>query len=96
MAALDELFGIVREEPVVPPEERDAIRHARRARHYANTIGRMLEAHGPGPAHTTCGACLRLIKRGRYFKCAKARITRGAATDWRSGWPACGAFAERD
>lgn len=41
----------------------------------------------------TCKGCVFLVKRGKaslYFKCALTKMTRGAATDWRAGWPACG------
>lgn len=40
----------------------------------------------------TCGNCkfLKRVKFSRvYLKCAKARQSRGPATDVRAGWPAC-------
>lgn len=32
----------------------------------------------------------------QYFKCAKSKITGGAATDWRKNWPACGKYEAKD
>ena len=42
-----------------------------------------------------CKGCKHLIKRGKanlYMKCDLTTMTRGAATDWRAGWPACGRY----
>ncbi len=47
----------------------------------------------------TCGACAMCLRRSyhrkTYFKCVLNRQSRGAATDWRASWPACGKFLER-
>lgn len=50
--------------------------------------------HGTSPGHT-CGDCAFLIAHRfsrAYFKCSKSKVTHGPATDWRSGWAACGLF----
>jgi len=52
----------------------------------------MLRLRGRTEGHT-CGDCVHLVtvvRSGKWFKCDQARITRGAGTDWRKGWPACG------
>lgn len=38
-----------------------------------------------------CGDCAHFKRYGdRYFKCLKYANTASSATDWRSGWEACG------
>lgn len=52
--------------------------------------------YGPGPEGRTCKPCQFLIRVGHhdgaYLKCEKAGISSSEATDWRAGWPACGAY----
>jgi len=56
----------------------------------------MLQVHGVDPGGRRCGECRELIRQGlhdrNYFKCRRTVITRGAASDWRLKWPACGVF----
>ena len=56
-------------------------------------ITQMRLMHGANDAHK-CGDCAHLLQRRNYRKCSLTRQTRGAATDWRARWPACGKFAE--
>ncbi len=45
-----------------------------------------------------CKTCRHLFCHGHtrnYYKCRKSKITRGAGTDWRVSWPACGLYEER-
>lgn len=67
--------------------------------HKSEPLGLMHGRHGPGPDGRTCGQC---VHRGKanldtaangYPKCDLYGSTRGPGTDWRAGWPACGAFA---
>lgn len=47
-------------------------------------------------AGQTCGGCVHLVTLKRastWHKCDQSRITGGAGTDWRKGWPACGLWA---
>ena len=50
----------------------------------------------------TCGTCSALQRQegvaGRYLKCGRfpALLTRGAATDVRASWPACGQWRPRE
>lgn len=47
-----------------------------------------------------CGECAILCRQQHrtsvYFKCQKYGITRGAGTDWRKKWMACGAFVSNE
>ncbi len=64
----------------------------------AKTIERMHLAYGQTPGRE-CGECvhLRRIQYAKtYLKCAHYADTRGAATDWRARWDACGLFTERE
>jgi hypothetical protein len=58
----------------------------------------MISTHGQ--VDEKCGDCQHLVKQGytagTYYKCSKAGITRGAATDWRCKWVACGLFTKRE
>jgi hypothetical protein len=53
--------------------------------------------YGRQDAHT-CGQCALLLRRRHnrrtWFKCTLQRFTHGAATDWRTSWPACGKFLQ--
>ncbi len=58
----------------------------------------MHESYGRDPGHT-CGQCRHLVARRfakTYYKCELTRQTVAAATDWRTGWEACGRFEERE
>ncbi|MFA5054171.1 MAG: hypothetical protein WC565_08940 [Parcubacteria group bacterium] len=58
----------------------------------------MHESYGRDPEHT-CGQCRHLVARRfakTYYKCDLTRETVSAATDWRTGWQACGRFEERE
>jgi hypothetical protein len=71
---------------------------AKRAKHKAALVGRMVALYGSGPAGATCGQCRHLIGRqfsGKYFKCRFGPQSRGPATDWRARWSACGKFEPR-
>lgn len=60
-------------------------------------IRAMQARYGPGPEGVTCKNCvhLRRFRQGaRWMKCGLSRITGGAGTDWRAGWPACGRYEE--
>lgn len=60
-------------------------------------IRAMLMVYGYTDGHN-CKDCMHLIKRGKansYFKCDLTKMSRGAATDWRAGWPACGKYWNR-
>lgn len=56
-------------------------------------------AFGPGPDGRVCGDCVHIWARGdtagTYYKCDLRRVTGGAASDHRVGWPACARFEER-
>ena len=95
---LDVLFGIKRP-PGPPPRESDDDRDlAARARHEARTIGTMWYGFGHGPEGAVCGTCVHLRRRTyvkTYFKCERYGVTRGAATDWRARWRACGLWRAR-
>lgn len=68
---------------------------ARRERHRASLVGRMVTLYGRGPEGATCGQCRHLRAKqyaGRYLKCAFGPQSNGPATDWRARWPACGKF----
>lgn len=44
-----------------------------------------------------CGTCAHLVTKrfgGVYHKCGLNRDTNGAATDWRTSWPACRRWEE--
>lgn len=48
---------------------------------------------GPGPEGERCRSCRHLVRPGAnraWPKCSLRAITRGAATDHRVTWPACG------
>ena len=45
-----------------------------------------------------CGACVFLIAHQytrTYYKCSKAKVTGGPATDWQKHWEGCGLFEPR-
>lgn len=56
----------------------------------------MVKLHGPGPDDATCGQCQHLkgVSYSKtYWKCSqRADLTKGAKTDQRKGWKACGLF----
>lgn len=58
----------------------------------------MHRMHGT-TAGKTCGNCAHLrhqgMTAGRYLKCSLSVVRRGAATDWRASWLACGKFEQR-
>jgi len=62
-------------------------------------IESMTRLWGKGPEGVRCGDCVQFVTQnyhdGRFFKCRLYGITRGAGTDWRKKWPACGKFTER-
>lgn len=78
------------------PADLDTVRAvAKKERHRANLIGRMVSLYGPGPSGATCGGCRHLRAKqfsGRYLKCAFGPQSNGPATDWRARWSACGKF----
>jgi hypothetical protein len=54
-----------------------------------------LQVFGPGPEGAKCKTCVHLRYHEtarRYYKCDQRAITRGAATDHKVNWPACGKF----
>ncbi len=59
----------------------------------------MHKTYGSGPKTETCRACLHLTfhegHTHRFYKCSKAKISHGPATDWRVAWPACGKFQKK-
>jgi len=60
-----------------------------------------LALHGPGPEGVTCKDCIHfrypLHRSGvRHWKCDLRKLTHGAATDHRVGWPACGKYEKRE
>ena len=58
-------------------------------------LGAMHARHGHGPEGQTCRNCTFLLRRGytkSILKCRRYNVTSYEATDWRAGWPACGAF----
>lgn len=62
-------------------------------------LGLMHARHGHGPEGQICRECLFLQRVGRartYLKCRGYNVTRSEATDWRAGWPACGAFQKAE
>jgi len=59
----------------------------------------MIRVYGKGEEGQQCKHCIHLIRHshsGRYFKCSKALVTSGAATDWRGKWPTCGLYERKD
>ena len=61
----------------------------------------MQRVYGAGPADVTCKTCAHLHRfrkgnRVAWMKCSRAYVTASSATDWRSGWPACGLHTEAD
>ncbi len=57
----------------------------------------MLAVHGAKPGRK-CGECLHFARYKQvavWSKCTLARTSASYATDWRTGWPACGQFQER-
>jgi hypothetical protein len=60
-------------------------------------IQQMHKGHGKREG-VTCKTCRHLRRldyhNSRYLKCDLTKITHGAATDWRAGWPACGKYEE--
>lgn len=58
-----------------------------------------LLVYGPGPEGAICWDCEHLFRRGyhtrHYLKCDLRKETRGAGSDHRARWPACGRFLER-
>jgi hypothetical protein len=84
------LFGLT------PPSD-DERRLEKRFAHEMKLVGWMRVIYGTEHGHR-CGECGSLVRRGnsgRYFKCRKAKITRGPGTDWRVRWVACGQFTVR-
>jgi len=66
---------------------------------YPKRIRDTWAVYGKAEGHTcgTCAFCLRTgYRSSTYFKCEKNRISHGAATDWRAGWPACGLWEGGD
>ena len=58
----------------------------------------MAKAHGYGPDDKRCKHCQHLFFRQfdkKYYKCALRQNTKGAATDQRVNWRACGKFEEK-
>ncbi len=56
-----------------------------------------LALYGHGPAGARCKQCKLLFRHlmGKmYFKCELRGFTRGAGTDHRANWPACGRFVK--
>ena len=56
----------------------------------------MHKMYGISAGHT-CGKCALMLRRkfsATYLKCSRSTMTRGAATDWRASWPACGLFQQ--
>jgi hypothetical protein len=58
--------------------------------------------YGRGPKDKTCKTCVHLRashnsegRGNRHLKCDLRKITHGAATDHRAGWPACGRWEAR-
>lgn len=54
-----------------------------------------IRVYGPGPEDTFCRTCARVSVRRyskNYFKCALREETRGAGSDHRLSWPACGQY----
>lgn len=52
---------------------------------------------GLGPDGAKCKTCQRLLGRRfakTYYKCALREETRGAGSDHRVNWPACGQYLE--
>lgn len=50
---------------------------------------------GKGPDDATCGDCVHLTRKGgKYFKCGKAKITRGPGSDIRKKDEACRLFEQ--
>jgi hypothetical protein len=86
------LFGLT------PPTDDDR-RMEKRYSHEAKLVGRMRDIYGAQPTHH-CGECAWLVPQGgcagRYLKCRQAKVTRGAGTDWRAGWIACGKYKPRE
>lgn len=61
-------------------------------------IRAMYSVYGRDLAGRCCSDCrffLRFKQSARWSKCAKSKITGGAATDWRARWPACGLFEDK-
>ncbi len=60
-------------------------------------ISDMHTLFGATPGHT-CAHCAHLQRyrqSATWYKCLKTDHTAGAATDWRTRWPACGLFEQR-
>lgn len=61
-------------------------------------IKRMHLAYGKGLCDKKCGQCKMFLREayhnGRYKKCIKYGQSRGAGTDWKVSYPACGLFDE--
>jgi hypothetical protein len=59
-------------------------------------IRQIRELHGKRD-DKICKNCIHCIAAGKnrtFYKCDMSKITRGAATDWRVHWPACGLYEE--
>lgn len=56
----------------------------------------MYALHGTDAGARQCKTCSNCIAEEyhnrRYYKCAMSRQSRGAATDWRLSWLACGVY----
>lgn len=63
-------------------------------------INPCLALYGNGPDGAICRYCVHCRYRAqsnrvRYWKCDLRKLTHGAATDHRVGWPACGRYEKR-
>jgi len=60
----------------------------------ARNVARGLHPLGTalGDASSTCGGCLHLVKRGKFLKCARTKMSRCSASDVRAKWRACPQF----
>lgn len=94
------LFEAVAEEPPwfkisrhTPASQAKNVLHGRHPMGFGlkGTVERIrLAILGVEPSCRTCAHFRRAVWHDRtYFKCAKAGITRGKATDIRARWPAC-------
>lgn len=61
-------------------------------------INEMHALHGklPGKKCKGCKHLERWSYSRDYIKCSKSKMTHGAGTDWRTGWPACGLYEESE
>lgn len=55
--------------------------------------------YGPGPDDKKCGNCTHVFgicNSNTHYKCDLRKNTRGAKTDQKLRWPACGKFEQRE